>query len=209
VPGGRDLPYKKKLKGIGNQHIQNYVREGGIYIGFCAGAYYGCSSIEFDKGGQYEIVEPRELSLFSGLGVGPLIPYEYNSRRGARVMEFQTPQKHTCKSYYNGGCAFVLPKDVDQSSVQVMGVYGEKYQNKPAIVWSRYGKGQVLLSGLHIEYHPDVLERDTFFERSWHYILSMLSGDTQSNTSAIISDLRDSQSTRDEFIKMLFRKLGL
>ena len=59
MPGGADLPYCSKLNGPGNKQIQEFVRAGGSYVGFCAGAYYGSAYVEFDK------VFVRLVELFS------------------------------------------------------------------------------------------------------------------------------------------------
>ncbi len=40
IPGGADLPYCKKLNGIGNDIIRDFVHRGNLYIGICAGGYY-------------------------------------------------------------------------------------------------------------------------------------------------------------------------
>lgn len=40
IPGGRDLPYCRDLNGYINDRIIRYVKEGGVYMGICAGAYY-------------------------------------------------------------------------------------------------------------------------------------------------------------------------
>src|SRR6476620_3369467 len=51
MPGGSDLPYVRKLNGAGNQNIKDYVKNGGSYLGICAGAYYAAAYVEFDKSG--------------------------------------------------------------------------------------------------------------------------------------------------------------
>ena len=33
IPGGRDVPYTKRLKGAGNEAIRSYVANGGHYLG--------------------------------------------------------------------------------------------------------------------------------------------------------------------------------
>ena len=52
IPGGKDKPYFELLKGKGNRRIMNFVKNGGSYLGICAGAYYGAERIEFEKGKQ-------------------------------------------------------------------------------------------------------------------------------------------------------------
>ena len=57
MPGGRDRLYHAALLGAGNLKIRSFVERGGTYLGLCAGAYYGCRSIEFEKGFPLEICE--------------------------------------------------------------------------------------------------------------------------------------------------------
>ena len=45
MPGGRATPYIEKLKVQGNQKIIEYVRNGGVYFGICAGAYYASRKV--------------------------------------------------------------------------------------------------------------------------------------------------------------------
>lgn len=65
MPGGADLAYCKKLNGNGNQQIKNYVENGGTYIGFCGGGYYGGKFVDFDRGGKLEVLGERALCFFS------------------------------------------------------------------------------------------------------------------------------------------------
>ena len=71
MPGGADLPYCKKLNGIGNEKIRKFIEDGGFYIGICAGAYYACKRINF-KGKDYDVSGDRELGLFEGTAEGSL-----------------------------------------------------------------------------------------------------------------------------------------
>jgi biotin--protein ligase len=62
VPGGRDLPYVDEMGSRGvTQRIKGWVNQGGRYLGICAGAYFGCSEVKFDTGGDMEVVGKREL----------------------------------------------------------------------------------------------------------------------------------------------------
>ena len=49
IPGGRDTPYCEDLKNEANDKIRQYVKQGGNYLGLCAGAYYASREIEFEK----------------------------------------------------------------------------------------------------------------------------------------------------------------
>jgi glutamine amidotransferase-like uncharacterized protein len=94
MPGGRDLPYVKKLQGKGNRNIFDFVRNGGSYLGICAGAYYGCSLVQFAQGDPLlEVVGPRELAFFPGVSQGPVFAgFDYASCAGAKAADIQLTQ---------------------------------------------------------------------------------------------------------------------
>lgn len=63
IPGGRDLPYVEELttKTRVTKRIREFVKEGGKYLGICAGAYFGAEEVRFDVGGGLEVAGKREL----------------------------------------------------------------------------------------------------------------------------------------------------
>ena len=87
MPGGRDLPYVDRLSGAGNAKIKEFIRRGGGYLGICAGAYYGCSLVEFAQGDPLlEVCGARKLALYPGTARGPTFPgFDYQSCAGARA----------------------------------------------------------------------------------------------------------------------------
>ncbi|PNH07957.1 Biotin--protein ligase [Tetrabaena socialis] len=74
MPGGADLPYCKLLNGRGNRLLRDFVEAGGSYLGLCAGAYYGCSRVEFEPGSALQVVGDRELGFFPGVARGAAYP---------------------------------------------------------------------------------------------------------------------------------------
>ena len=64
--GGYDLGFINALGEPGMSQIQDYVKAGGSYLGVCAGAYFACDYIEFDKGGPLEVCGERWLKFFPG-----------------------------------------------------------------------------------------------------------------------------------------------
>jgi biotin--protein ligase len=176
MPGGHGAPYAEKLNGKGNQVIRQYVAAGGSYLGICAGAYYAAKSIEFDKGGPIEYVGLMELQLFDGVAVGPLTRYYPDSNKGARIFTIYTTvhiddegavevpwHTGTLWSYkvaYNGGGYFLGADNI--AGVSVIGWYAPDGLNVteplPAIVSFSYGKGKVVLSGVHFEYNPETMD---------------------------------------------------
>jgi len=95
-PGGADIPYHQALKGLGNQYIADYVKQGGNYLGICAGGYYGSSFIEFEQGGPLEVIAERELKFFPGIARGPaygLGKFCYQTQRGAQISQLIPNEK--------------------------------------------------------------------------------------------------------------------
>lgn len=156
IPGGADLPYARKLNGKGNDNIKSFVSNGGSFLGICAGAYYGSGSIEFDKDGPLEIVQDRELAFFPGTAAGPLVQYDYDNLSGIKPMKLTyiiDGKPITGIFHYHGGSYF---KDADTyNSVKVLGRLDD-HDNQAAVISILYGKGKVILSGIHFEYNPEV-----------------------------------------------------
>jgi glutamine amidotransferase-like uncharacterized protein len=193
MPGGADSPYAKKLNGKGNQNIKKYVQDGGAYLGICAGSYYGSSYVEFDKGGELEVVAERELAFFPGKAIGPILAkYNYEDNSGALAANVVI-RLHDEKIdfigcfYYNGGGYFELKKESGEN-VSVVGYY---QNHLPAIIHISFEKGNVILSGVHFEYDPNLLN---------------LSDKYLNN---IFPDLKKSDSIRLAFITEIFKTLGL
>ena len=64
--GGYDLGFIRALGGKGTKIVRDFVQQGGSYLGFCAGAYWACNYIEFDKDGPLQVVGERFLKFFQG-----------------------------------------------------------------------------------------------------------------------------------------------
>lgn len=182
MPGGADLLYCKKLNGPGNLQIKVYVENGGVYIGFCAGAYYGASYCNFhhssfyrgDKRG-YEVLSERELSFFPDEAIGPILaPYDYLSKSGSRIAYIKWVEKNARNEklynvYFNGGCYF---KDAHQySNVCVLATYNnENFQNLPAIIECYIGNGKALLCGAHPECSLEDLKKENISKKDLNHL---------------------------------------
>ncbi len=150
IPGGRDVYYHQELKGVRNAQIQKFVKNGGNYIGICAGAYYASSYIEFAKGTPLEIVDERHLKFTDAIATGPVLGFDfsYDNNKTARNVEifYQSQTMNlTLNAYYNGGCTFKGSNDYRPLA------FYDLEKKMPAIILKNYGKGKVLLSGVHIE----------------------------------------------------------
>jgi biotin--protein ligase len=156
LPGGRDRPYHAAFLGEGNRRIRTFVENGGIFVGICAGAYYGCSAVEFEKGLALEVCETRELSFFPGKAVGPAYGkgiFAYDSEQGARAARL-TEEQGEFTAYYNGGCTF----EGDFTGVKILARFADLPGQPPAVIECSIGKGKAVLSGVHLETRPEILD---------------------------------------------------
>lgn len=154
LPGGRDVPYDEDLRGVGNSNLRHFVEQGGGFLGICAGAYFGCAEVVFQRGREMEVTGTRELGFFPGTAEGPLFDptrFCYESEKGAMAVCVRVGAD-MFPLYYNGGCHFVDAAD----SMDVIGHY-HNAGDPPlaAIVGRRVGAGYVVLSGVHCEYRPE------------------------------------------------------
>lgn len=166
-PGGADQGYCRTLNGAGNRRIRQYVEQGGKYIGFCAGGYYGTGRVEFEVGHKLlEVVGDRELAFYPGTCRGCAFRgFVYHSEKGARAAELAVNKSvlssgsipNVLRSYYNGGGVFVdAPKYADRG-VEVLAEYNDKLDvdagdGRAAIVHCKVGEGAALLTSPHPEF---------------------------------------------------------
>lgn len=170
IGGGRDMGYLKMLGEQGCEEIKKYVHSGGIYLGICAGAYFAADYIEFDLNGPIEVKGERMLKFFKGKATGPINKaFKYNTESEAMAIEIKltneesgTEKRSNSHYYYlNGGCNF-KPYDENDKNLIIIARYTKdclNSENEAAIVECNYGLGKCLLSGLHIEYNPNHLNK--------------------------------------------------
>lgn len=148
VPGGTAGRYQKLLDVNGITSIQNFVANGGGYLGICAGAYLGSTN---------------DITNTKNIGIG-LLPVRYILYgRGANIrtnVTLNDSRRNTVhKTFYHNGAVYQsdqLPNDVttlatitdtDSSNPK----FHEFLINKATIVAGTFGKGRVVLCGPHIE----------------------------------------------------------
>lgn len=157
MPGGRDIPYHEALKGSANERIKDYVQSGGKYFGICAGAYYACAKILFEKDSPLEISADRELAFYPGCAIGPAYGngYYYHDERAACIAHLTCNTTATA-SYYNGGCSF--PDADSHPSTTVIARYADIPGCPAAIIECLAGKGKAVLCGVHPEYSAKTIK---------------------------------------------------
>ncbi|EHY59008.1 Biotin-protein ligase [Exophiala dermatitidis] len=209
-PGGADQGYCNTLNGEGNRRIRQFVERGGVYIGFCAGGYYGSQRCEFEVGDKLlEVVGDRELAFYPGIARGCAFPgFVYHSEKGARAVELQVDKvvlsagnvPNVFKSYYNGGCVFVDAPRYQSKGVEVLASYTEPLSVDPgegaaAVVYCKVGEGAALLTGPHPEFASALLEPKP--------------DDDAPGFSDVIKALAEDEGQRINFVKACLTKVGL
>ncbi len=154
MPGGASTPYSEKLNGAGMENLRDYVRTGGSYLGVCAGAYFGASRTEFNKGRADGIANDCQAGFFKGTAQGPALAcYDADSNAGCRAAEIVCKGKNF-KVYYNGGGFFTA--DEGFTDYEIAARYAGT--GKPAVVFLPYGAGRVVLSHVHFEFSSDDMD---------------------------------------------------
>lgn len=156
IPGGADKYYVKRLGVLGEKIIKEFILSGGKFIGICAGAYFASSEVVFAKGSKIEVIGKRGLALFKGRAVGPVSGgYCYSDNSCAMAISVRHSQVH--RIFFNGGCYFEKAEDFD--SLEVIAFYDDK--GLPAIL--NINQGQIILSGVHFEYDPTLLDSNDIY----------------------------------------------
>lgn len=157
-PGGKDIYYHDKLRGTGNEKIRDFVEQGGNYFGICAGAYYACEQIAYQKGKRGEVCADRELGFFKGKAVGPQADlrgaYASDACAGAATVRLKYPDNPDAiaVSYFHNGPSFVPGQG---SSAKILAQYDTWEQSSIAAVSMDVGKGNIVLCGPHPEVTGD------------------------------------------------------
>ena len=177
-PGGRaDLMISAILPEC-IDNIRDYVRNGGAYMGICAGSYFASRITRWDSidyGDDYGYV----LSLYNGYATGPIKEIgDYN------LMVLNNLSYPTNVTWFDGevfnvtywGGPYFEPVD----NVDVVAVYDQI--NESAAIKFPYGQGRVLLFGFHPEidlgYYPEGYEHMLDLLKTEIYWLAGVNMDT-------------------------------
>lgn len=224
-PGGADQGYCRTLNGAGNRRIRQFVENGGLYIGFCAGGYYGSKRCEFEVGNKLlEVIGDRELGFYPGVARGCAFPgFVYHSEKGARAVELQSDKAflaagsvpNTFKSYYNGGGVFVDAPKFREKGVEVLASYSDPVavdagEGAAAIVYCKVGKGAALLTGPHPEFvYLGKAADDWALTKPRFAPANMEEKQEVPGFTEVIKALAADEKHRIDFLKAVLLKLGL
>ncbi|PWY71138.1 biotin apo-protein ligase [Aspergillus sclerotioniger CBS 115572] len=208
IPGGADLGYCRALNGPGNRRIEQFVKRGGAYLGFCAGGYYGAKRCEFEVGDKtLQVIGERELAFYPGTCRGGAFGgFVYHSEAGARAAEITVSKDalnagivpDRFRSYYNGGGVFVDAPLLADQGVEVLASFAEELNVDPgtgaaAVVYCRVGEGKAVLTGPHPEFAAANLDKKA----------------GGSEYAKVVEALETDDKARTDFLKAVLVKLGL
>lgn len=141
MPGGESGA--KYLNTISKSVIQTFVKNGGGYMGICAGAYSGTA---------------RTDGYYNGWGVAPHVYAKSVSYEGQLTMTITTAGAKILKrsgtvtlAHYNGAAMYL------KGGGTIFGKYADsktKYKGYADIVGDYYGRGRTVLIGSHPELKP-------------------------------------------------------
>lgn len=180
LPGimGDHSPYSKELGRIGNEKIRDYVENGGVFIGGCAGAYYACSDILYDPPwlDQPKTSQPG-LDFFNGLARGPLpnlaketgSPDWFEDCTHTEIeFDLNTGAKRKTNIIYGNGPMLFPDTQEEAEQINVIARYTSVAGEPIAIASKRVGKGLAIFLGV-LPYYGADLYGDTEIDDSTEY----------------------------------------
>ena len=198
IPGGQDLFYLKSLLEKGVHKINNFVANGGSYLGICAGAYFASDAIEFELNRHdYQVKGSRPLKFCNVMAVGSYAKqFQYGSEAGA-VAQMVRYQDQQFPIYLNGGPFFKL----NDQNTSVLATYPD---GKAAIVFTKVGQGHVVLTGPHVEVDNEYLV-NTMYQMK-------VTGNKEQDAlklADIYDQMKSTQDMRNQLLADIFSIMGL
>ena len=167
VPGGNCTEFAKELHAAGKKAVRDFVEQGGGYFGICAGAFLAAAN----NGSGLSLAN---VSVKTGLRFIPNTGMVSVSDRGKGEVSISLTEdgKKLLQSWpeeqavqYTGGPVFSDAHRRDLNPYIVLADFtSEKFiydfqkgemTGTPAVIFTQYGKGRVLLSSGHFETYPE------------------------------------------------------
>lgn len=164
-PGGHYPAYWDEMGLEGKSKVQEFINDGGGYLGVCAGAYYACDYMVWMDDEDYPAPEYKvegdelNLDLFPGVAYGPIFEIVERPDPGyamtrINIIDHTHPITDSLPDYmqilYAGGPYFEL---YENANATILGTYN--ITGTPAITVYNYGEGRVFLIGPHAEVEED------------------------------------------------------
>jgi putative intracellular protease/amidase len=165
MPGGMAPRHYEYLKDEGVAKVKEFVRNGGGYVGICAGAYNVCvEHKDYDCPWNYGLirVQMKDLDHWNR-GSGDVCRITYTTVGKKTMCDKNTNKEDSVYRYANGPLFDILPKcdDPDVGEPIVFATFSTEFTNNgapkgvmkgtPAVVGGTYGKGRALACSPHPE----------------------------------------------------------
>ena len=151
IPGGSSELQVKALGDEGKKKVQDFVRNGGAYVGICAG--FHCT---LDRKERLQIMPYKYMKGAGGSAAKLAMDL---SEKGGKILGVK-PGRYNVR--YSLG-PISQPASWDKGHAETLGVYkstvspkgrpGGNFFNAPAIIYGNYGKGKVIATSFHPESH--------------------------------------------------------
>lgn len=151
IPGGSSASQVKALGDEGKKKVQDFVRNGGAYVGICAG--FHCT---LDRKERLQIMPYKYLQGAGGAGAQLAMEL---SEKGGKILGVK-PGRYYVR-YSRGPIS--KPASWDKGNAETLGVYkgtvgphgrpGGNFFDAPAVIYGNYGKGKVIATSFHPEGH--------------------------------------------------------
>jgi len=165
-PGGHYPAYWEEMGLEGKSAVQEFVSNGGGYMGICAGAYYACDYIVWMDDDAFPPPDYKvdgdefNLDLFEGVAWGPIFELADRPDPGYAMVQVNINNNHpitrslpeTMMIIYIGGPYFI-PYENTEQDITILGTYDLTEQN--AIAAATFGEGRVFLISPHAEVEED------------------------------------------------------
>lgn len=193
IPGAMSSELDKHL-GKKVDAIRKFVMDGGSFIGWCGGAYWACGEVNYRLSEAETMVKIRELALWKGKEVGPLIPYLGNPEgnigffhgavkvhwSGSDALKRYFPEGFKVNVLLSGGGSFI-PSDEEHPHT-VIGTYADYPETPAAAVKSFVGEGISVLVNPYFTHGADYFRpglaayKHHFPAHPWDRIVADLTG---------------------------------
>ena len=160
-------PYYEEIGEDGNKKIREYVENGGVFLGGCAGAYYACADILYDPPwlDQPKTSQPG-LNFFNGIAHGP-VPHHAKETGSPdwsvdcthAEIEFtgEDNKKKTTDIIYGNGPMYYPDKN-EEEQLNIIARYNTMEGKPVAIATKQVGKGLAIFLGVLPYYGTDLYE---------------------------------------------------
>ena len=151
IPGGSSASQVEALQDDGKKKIQEFVRNGGAYVGICAG--FHCT---LDRKERLQIMPYKYLPGAGGAAAKLAIDL---SEKGGKILGVKSGRYYV--RYSRGPIS--KPSSWEHGKAETLGVYkgtvgphgkpGGHFFDAPAVIYGNYGKGKVIATSFHPESH--------------------------------------------------------